>query len=179
MTCIVGLAYKGKVIIGGDSCGTSDYNLVIRADEKVFKNGNTILGFCQSFRFGQILRYSFEFPLKSEPCSDMQYLVKDVIPALRERLKSEGFSKVSDNQEEGGHCLLGFNKNLYCIESDFQVGQPSCRYHAIGSGAAYALGSMHSTRNSKLSPKNRILKALEAASAHNMAVRPPFVVLGV
>ena len=36
MTCIVGLIEKDKVIIGGDSAASSDCNLFVRKDPKVF-----------------------------------------------------------------------------------------------------------------------------------------------
>jgi ATP-dependent protease HslVU (ClpYQ) peptidase subunit len=45
MTCIVGLAVGGRVVIGGDSAGVAAYDLNIRADKKVnaartaFKDG--------------------------------------------------------------------------------------------------------------------------------------------
>ena len=39
MTCIVGLVHGGKVYMGGDSAGVGGYCLTVRADEKVFRNG--------------------------------------------------------------------------------------------------------------------------------------------
>ena len=62
MTCIVGLEHKGKVYIGGDSAGVAGYSLSVRADQKVFINGNFIFGFTSSFRMGQILRFGFNPP---------------------------------------------------------------------------------------------------------------------
>ena len=40
MTCIVGLVHEGVVYIGGDSAGVGGMSLTVRADEKVFQNGN-------------------------------------------------------------------------------------------------------------------------------------------
>ncbi len=39
MTCIVGLVDNGKVYIGGDSAGCAGYDVRIREDQKVFRNG--------------------------------------------------------------------------------------------------------------------------------------------
>lgn len=39
MTCIVGLAAGGQVLIGADSAGVSDYDLHVRADTKAFQVG--------------------------------------------------------------------------------------------------------------------------------------------
>ena len=42
MTCIVGLVEKGNVYIGGDSAGVGGYSLTVRADRKVFRNGDFV-----------------------------------------------------------------------------------------------------------------------------------------
>jgi hypothetical protein len=39
MTCIAGLVHEGAVYISGDSAGTDGPDLVVLADEKVFKTG--------------------------------------------------------------------------------------------------------------------------------------------
>ncbi len=45
MTCIVAIAHKGKVYMGGDGAGTdSSYGQVRRIDKKVFKNGDYQVG---------------------------------------------------------------------------------------------------------------------------------------
>ena len=50
MTCIVGVAHKGAVYIGGDSAAVAGWALTCRADHKVFKNGDFVMGFTTSFR---------------------------------------------------------------------------------------------------------------------------------
>jgi ATP-dependent protease HslVU (ClpYQ) peptidase subunit len=45
MTCIAGVAHEGKVWIGGDSAGVGGYDLTVRADAKVFTNGEFLFGF--------------------------------------------------------------------------------------------------------------------------------------
>ena len=64
MTCIAAITEKGKVYMGGDSAGVSGYDITIRADEKVFKNGQCVFGFTSSFRMGQLLCYKFKVPVK-------------------------------------------------------------------------------------------------------------------
>lgn len=62
MTCIVGLVDQGNVWIGGDSAGVGGYDLMLRADQKVFRNGDFLMGFTSSFRMGQLLRYKLSPP---------------------------------------------------------------------------------------------------------------------
>lgn len=50
MTCIVGLEHNGRVYIGADSAGVSGWDLTVRADKKVFRNGSFLFGFTDSFR---------------------------------------------------------------------------------------------------------------------------------
>jgi hypothetical protein len=50
MTCIVGLVDGGRVWLGGDSAGVSGWDLTVRADRKVFRNGPYVMGFTTSFR---------------------------------------------------------------------------------------------------------------------------------
>ena len=64
MTCIVGLVHEGTVFIGGDSAGVAGLSLVVRADEKVFRNGDFLMDFTTSFRMGQLLRYNPDSPPK-------------------------------------------------------------------------------------------------------------------
>ena len=75
MTCIVGLVHEGVVYIGGDSAGVARLSLTVRADEKVFRNSDFLMGFTTSFRMGQLLRYSLK-PPRRHPADDInQYMV--------------------------------------------------------------------------------------------------------
>ena len=52
MTCIVGLIDGRRVWMGGDSAGVSGLDITVRADAKVFRNGDFLIGFTSSFRMG-------------------------------------------------------------------------------------------------------------------------------
>ena len=174
MTCIVGLLDNGTVYIGGDSAGVSGYGLTIRADEKVFINGDFVMGFTSSFRMGQLLRYSLK-PPKYHPDVDLtEYMVTDFISAVRECLKTGGFASKDKEEEKAGTFLVGFMGKLFKIESDYQVGIPTLAFDACGCGQDIALGSMYS--NANLSPIERIKQALEAAEQFSAGVRRPFAV---
>lgn len=174
MTCIVGLIDNGNVYVGGDSAGVAGYGLTVRADEKVFINGEFIMGFTSSFRMGQLLRYSLK-PPKYHPDVDItEYMVTDFIDAVRKCLTDGGYAEKKNEQEKAGTFLVGFMGKLFKIDSDYQVGVPSLPFDACGCGEDIALGSMYS--NSSLDPIERITQALEAAEQFSAGVRRPFVI---
>jgi hypothetical protein len=176
MTCIIGLACpkRGKVYIGGDSAGVANYAVTIRADEKVFRNGPFVMGFTSSFRMGQILRYAFSPPEHPQGLDGMCYMVGRFVPAVRQAFKDGGYGRSKDGEDLGGKFLVGYRGQLYAIEDDFQVARMSDDVASVGCGCEFALGAMHASAG--LSPRKRILKALEIATHLSAGVRPPFVI---
>lgn len=176
MTVIAGVAHKGRVWIGGDSAGVSGYDLTVRRDVKVFRNGPFVMGFTSSFRFGQTLHHKFSAPPPPSKAGDLtRYMVCDFVDALREALKAAGVAKVSEGVEEGGCALIGVRGRLFQVDSDFQVGEARDGFDAVGCGAPYALGALHALRTAR--PEQRIRRALAAAERHSGGVRGPFLVL--
>lgn len=174
MTCIVGLVDNGKIYMGGDSAGCAGWNLSIRADQKVFKNNDFIMGFADSFRMGQLLRYSFTPPPYYEEFDLYKYMVTDFVDTARKCFKNGGFAEKDKEVESGGHFLVGFKGRLFRIESDYQVGENQLPFAACGCGQSSALGSLFSTHGIIAPPRDRIRIALEAAERLNAGVRQPF-----
>lgn len=170
MTCIVALIDKGNVYIGGDSAGVAGNFITIRKDEKVFINGDCIMGFTSSFRMGNLLQYKFVPPQQKAKQSDIKYLNTDFIDAVKKTFKENDFGK----PDEGGSFLLGYRGKLYNISADFQVGIPMLDFDAVGCGADIALGAMYVSSGD---PKKRIIKALEASATFSTGVAAPFRVL--
>lgn len=75
---------------------------------------------------------------------------------------------------EGGEFLVGYKGNLYCIYGDFQVGLNADRYAACGCGDDLALGSLFTTKDLNMTPKEKLTAALEAASHHSAGVSGPY-----
>ncbi len=176
MTCIVGLVHNGVVYIGADSAGVAGLSLTVRADKKVFQNGEFLMGFTTSFRMGQLLRYSLN-PPRRHPDDDIhQYMVVDFINAIRDCLKSGGWASKKDESEEGGTFLVGYAGHLFTVDSDYQVGRPEDSFAAVGSGQNIALGALFATQGQD-NPRDRVLTALRAAERFNAGVRGPFLVL--
>lgn len=173
MTCIAGLVAGGKVYIGGDSAGMDDrYSLRVRADKKVFRNGDFVMGFTTSFRMGDLLRHAFD-PPRRHPNDDVhKFMVTDFVDAVRACLKKGGFASISEGVESGGSFLVGYAGRLFHVESDYQVGESVDDLAACGCGDMIALGSLFSTAGKP--PVKRIETALEAAERFSGGVRGPF-----
>jgi len=172
MTCIVGLVHDGKVYMGGDSAGVAGYDLTVRADEKVFTNGEFIMGFTSSFRMGQLLRYKFKPPFHLPNVSVDEYMVTSFIEEVRKCLKEGGYAR--SGEESGGRFLVGYKGELFYIDSDYQVGRLVDGFAAVGCGAQIAHGALFATGGKH--PEERIKTALEAAERFSAGVRGPFVI---
>ncbi|RWN55872.1 MAG: hypothetical protein EOR99_35055 [Mesorhizobium sp.] len=157
MTCIVGLVDKGKVYIGGDSAAIDEQAIEVRANRKVFRKGDYLLGFTGSFRIGQLLEHSAT--LHKPEGELMQHMVTKLVPAVKD-IAGKSMHEL----------IVGCDGRLFKIDSSYAVAEYG-DYVAAGGGEKYALGKLH---GSKGAPKTRILAALDAAQAHCAGVRAPF-----
>ena len=171
MTAVAGVVHEGRVHLAADSAGISGWALTVRSDTKVFRNGPYVMGFTDSFRMGQLLRYSLTLP---EPEGDLsRFMVTTFIDAVRECLKSGGYASKNNETESGGTFLVGIRGRLFEICSDYQVGEPADGVAAVGCGFELCLGALYATRGQQ-SPRKRLQTALEAAERFNAGVRGPF-----
>jgi len=175
MTCIEGVAHRGRVVLGGDSAGVGGYDLTVRADVKVFTNGPFIIGFTSSFRMGQLLQHSFKPPpVPKKPGSLGRYMVVDFIDAVRVTLKDKGWATKHNEQEAGGVFLVGVSGHLFRVDSDHQVGESRDGFDAVGCGSEAARGALFAARH--LKPEARVRMALRAAERCCAGVRGPFLI---
>jgi hypothetical protein len=175
MTCIVGLEVPWGVIIGGDSSAASGWDIYTTRLPKVFRLGDFLIGYTTSFRMGQLLQYRLSVEDQFNDQADMHYMVTTFVDAVRVCLKEGGFTKIENEQEEGGQFLIGYRGKLYEVASDFQVNSSEDGFYAVGCGANCALGSLWSTKIWE-NPDARVIKALEAAGHFSNGVRPPYYV---
>jgi hypothetical protein len=172
MTAVAGLIHGGRVHIGADSAGVAGRSLTVRADQKVFTIGRYVLGFTDSFRMGQLLRYCLIPP---PPEGDLpRFMATVFVDTVRDCLKAGGSASRHNEQESGGHFLVGVHGRLFRIGSDYQVGEAADGFDAVGCGSELCLGALHATRRDG-SPRRRLRIALEAAERFNAGVRGPFV----
>jgi len=171
MTCIVGIAEQGKVYLGADSASASGWDIRITKLRKVFRTGQMIVGYTDSFRMGQLLEHELRRSVQGQE-SEIQYMVNVFVEAVRQCLKDGGYTKIEYNQEKGGNFLVGYKGVLYEVASDFQVNTYQDDIAAIGCGASYALAALHVL--SELPPQERIERALETAAYFSNGVIAPF-----
>jgi len=181
MTCIVGLSTGEDTLVGADSAGATMSFIETRKDTKVFiKPDGWVIGFTDSFRMGQLLRYNVDFPemTKGDKKDVYGFVVQKIIPAIRLSLMKNGWLLKENGREEGGSFVVGRNGELFSVEADFQVVQSSLLYTSVGAGEEYARGSLFSTGNTKMrdDPVRRVLEALKASAAFSPSVRGPFYI---
>ena len=136
-----------------------------------------LISYTASFRMGQILMYEENLfdelsVMKGE--IDHKYMVTKFIPKVQKAFKNGGFGKDDDGEKIGGSFLVAYKDLLFQIEEDYQVGINSVGYAADGSGQEFALGSLSTTENLKMKPKDRVLAALRAAAHFSPGVNGPF-----
>lgn len=177
MTCVVALIEGDKVYMGADSLAVDDsWQRSERADEKMFRIGDWLIGGTTSFRMLDLLRYKFQPPVLDPKEKDLRrYMCTSFVDAIRECLGTGGFRKKENEVEKGGTFLVARQNRLFTIYSDFQVAQDELPYAAVGCAQKVALGSLYSTE--EYDAEYRILTALEAAAQFSAGVGQPFRIL--
>lgn len=177
MTCVVALrADDGRILMGADSAGVGGYSMQNRADPKIYRVGEALIGFTTSFRMGQLLGYGLSLPDHHADVSIEQFLVTSFVDAVRGCLKAGGYAHKENEVERGGTFLLAYRGRIFCVGDDYQVGERAEPFDAVGCGFDLALGSLHATGDLEVAPEKRVVMALHAASQFSAGVRPPFIV---
>lgn len=172
MTCVIGLVHRKRIYMGADAAATGSRFIRTTNLPKIFRNGPCLIGYCGSFRMGQVLEHCLKIPAKPKSDSVDTYMVTRFIEAVRNEFKTQGVTSVEQNKEKGGQFLVGFGGRLFSVNSDFHVGDMSDGFDCIGSGAAVALGAMKALED--LPPRDRIERSLEIASYYVSDVAGPF-----
>ena len=174
MTCIIGLMDNENIYMGGDSAASDGNAYRIQTNRKVFRNGPMLMGYSTSYRMGQLLEHSLAVPSRNVNESLEKYMVVDFVNSVRSCFKESGFAQEDDDgKEKGGFFLVGIEKSLFMIESNYQVSQNILPFMSIGSGSSHAEGAMMALTGT---PEERIMEALKIASRFNCGVAAPFYV---
>lgn len=177
MTCIVALKTPRGVILGGDSAGVEGYTLGIRTDEKVFSRmgggAKWTFGFTSSFRMGQLIRYSLKIPKVPKNKNLQGYMATKFINACRDCFKTGGQARKHNEEESAGIFIAAVRGQIFTIYEDYQIGQATEDFVAVGCGGQIARGSLY-TSPDHWEPKNRVIAALSAAEYCSAGVRSPF-----
>lgn len=175
MSCIVGVIDKGELWMGADSAASSNYEMHIRPDQKMFRRGPMLIGFAGSFRVGQLMQYSFTMPVHQPELTNVDYFVSQFVPAFRTCCDAGGVLHPGDRDVTPTSFLIGYRGQLYQLEENFQIGQSAHKHDAIGCANHFALGSLWTSRG--LDARARVCRALEAAEHYSTAVAKPFKII--
>lgn len=173
MTAIVGLVHNGKVWMGGDSAYSTEDEVWIQRDPKVFRRGDILIGTAGLGRFESVMRYLVEIP-RIRKGMDVGYWVNvDLASEVRKALIADGYAHDAGAFEvKDCQAMIGVMGDLFVLDSDLCGWRTLCGYAVIGSGEGPARASLHET--AKLQPRTRLKRALERAAAETTGVRPPF-----
>jgi ATP-dependent protease HslVU (ClpYQ) peptidase subunit len=166
MTCIAGIMKEGKVYLAGER-GASEGNYIVPIDKpKIWKNGPYIFGYAGTFD-SQIIQYNFNPPAPEGNID--KFMHTKFLRALK-TFYSEWDMGGKDSEVS---LLIGVKGRLYEHDAeDLTMISYDREFIAIGSGADYAMGSLHATRNHK-DPKRRLALAIDAACQYSTSCIGP------
>ena len=172
MTCVVAIVDKQrKILMGADSSAVDDTIHTPHISPKVFIKGEFGIGYCHSFRLGQIIEFWFTPPPLPEGEEDlMRYMVVDFVPELKSVLADQDYPNHDDEKTEWS-LIVGVRGHIFTIESDWHVGFDDIPYVAIGAGSSYAMGAIHAAEGDSMFS---LKKGLEAAELFCPYVLGPF-----
>ena len=183
MSSIVGFRDDdGKVYMGADSAAVDTGSFTIRdvINQKIFYNGELLIGVAGSTRVSQIMEHCFTPPPHDEELSDNQYICSTLIRSIMECLMENNYKL--DGTETvllEGQLMIGYRSKLYIINSDFGVTY-DIKFDAIGCGSEHAVASIHTSLELMKElvtyiPIETILTiALNTSAEYSMGVRGPF-----
>ena len=173
MTCIVGIADKGRVWMGGDTFMIAS-DLVYRAETKLFRVGDFLIGGAGGWRYLQLLAYAVELAPPAPDADVRRYMATDFAKAVRAAVNEFGCMEKDQEGADsvGSRALIGAGGCLFNFDGALSHIPIENGFAAIGSGAHVAMGSLYETAG--LEPRERIEHALKAAEALADGVRSPF-----
>ena len=180
MTCIVGMVDKesGIVWVGGDSASSDGSTKSVRADSKVFRVGDFVIGGSGSWRMIQLLKYSL-FPPEVVTKNIFEYMCTSFIDEVIRCFTDGGYimKDKEDGSILGGTFLVAYKNRLFKVHEDFQVGEVLNGREACGCGSEVALGALHALRDIDLPVQIKIDKALKASEEIAIGIGGPFTII--
>jgi ATP-dependent protease HslVU (ClpYQ) peptidase subunit len=190
MTCVVGVKHNGSVFLGADSAGTDEYDTQLPwLPKKVWRERGFVFGGSGSYRAIQLVRHYLDYSdlerKHQETENTEAFMVKEMVPAVKQVFEDHGFSKKSDEvSSQDGDFLIGVGSDLYTLQDDYATLEVAGLFYAIGSGYTYALGALdiitqNLTQNfdtQTFDPNSEVLrKALQASARFCTTVNEPYV----
>jgi hypothetical protein len=143
MTVIVAAVTGDCVTIAGDRMISAGWQVERHTEPKIWVDNGWAFGAAGYLRVAQVLKHHVTWPkYRPDEVTDFeQFLVKDVVPAVRTGTANRGIVESESGIESfGGVFILASHNQLASISGDLAVVSEPCGRMAIGSGYAEALG---------------------------------------
>lgn len=171
MTIIIGIAKGDTVYIGADRGASDGESIVSLSRPKVRVRGDWIYAYSGSLGTGQLMDC---ITIPDIDDQDPFILLRlDIVEALKDAIESYGTA----NEEHHAEFLIGAKGRLFEF-STADWGVAEIEETALGSGGAFALGSLHTTKQYEVAlPTYRIEQALNAAITYSPTCQGPIDIL--
>lgn len=189
MTVLAAFQGNGFSVIGSDSRATDGGGgMFILANPKVTldRTEKYVYAITGASRGGNLLQQGWtppDAPAFIDANHLDEFMTQSFIPNMRDVFIDAGYDAKEDGDSawHDGGFLVSVHGIIYPIFSDYSWDRDLRNIYAAGSGGDLALGAMTALKiekcvNSPARAKTIILKALEAACAHNAFCAPPFVI---
>ena len=135
------------VVIAADSQISWDYTKSDEGSGKLWvdRERKFIFASCGDIRAAQVVQHWTDWPeFRDYHQGDVErFVIKEVVPAMREALNDHGALAVSKQVESfGAGIIMAWGNNLVAIDEDFTVTIPVTGRWAMGSGLSEAFGSL-------------------------------------
>lgn len=177
MTAIAALAFRGRVFLAGDAAVTDDDGaLWILREPKVWVAAPGVLvGHAGNGHAFEALRWAVTWPTLRASTNLETWMHRDLVRALAPALAA-----CSDES-----IIVAARGQLWTVDisatedqpARLEFNSPADPFAAVGTGGAAARAALAALRGGRLTPRARILRALEIAAAQRSDVRGPFTVL--
>jgi len=172
MTCVVGMIVETddtiEIYMGADRYASNGFSGSLILNNKVFTlGGNMLIAISGAVRYSQILEHGFIPPEFEIGNTVENYLLNTFFPAFLETLTiHQCLFKENEQASNDGVFLLGFQGRLFKVQPDFSFVEYQDKFISAGSGADFALGSLHATDNFDLAPELKIKLAVDASATY-------------
>ena len=183
MTCVVAIADGETVWMGADSMAINGDERIILNQPKVTRLETSrgqpyLVGCAGALRImNLVVELALEVPDKGFFDSPLSFVRSAFLPTLHSLLKANDAL-----DEDGGMCsqmLIGYRGHIVQIGTDFSIWATSDPYAAIGGGASYALGALHTHWSLKYLKRETFddcgIEALNSAAKFSSSVSAPFI----
>jgi ATP-dependent protease HslVU (ClpYQ) peptidase subunit len=175
MTCIVAVTHEGSVYMAGERGASTDDTILPSQDPKIARRGGFIIGYAGNYGLGQLMLHGLKIPpLPRRKGSLLPFMRTTFHQAFITAIEKSKYKMELTQEDTQSGFLIGVRGQLFEYEPiDGQMAL--FEETAIGSGAAFAFGSLFSTRG--MDAEDRVKLATAAACQYSTSCCEPIDVL--